>query len=89
MRELRGGLALVLRSGPRPPTQPEVREGSRAAVAGRLIAQPVYPQLRNTPCVPALTLRARFGRRLGDAPLPPLLQSAKESAKGGCHAEIV
>jgi hypothetical protein len=35
--------------------------GSRAAVAGRRMAQPVYPQLRNTPCDPALTLRARSG----------------------------
>jgi hypothetical protein len=36
-------------------------QGVRAAVAGRRMAQPVYPQLRNTPCVPAPTLRARTG----------------------------
>jgi hypothetical protein len=30
----------------------------RAAVAGRRMAPPVYPQLRKYPCVPALTLRA-------------------------------
>ena len=35
--------------------------GSRAAVASRLMAQPVYPQLRKYPCVPALTLRAKGG----------------------------
>jgi hypothetical protein len=27
-------------------------------VAGRLMTQPVYPQFRKCPCVPALTLRA-------------------------------
>src|SRR5450631_4050583 len=26
------------------------------------MAQPVYPQLRNTPCVPTLTLRAKLRR---------------------------
>jgi hypothetical protein len=31
---------------------------TRAAVAGRRMAQLVYPQLRKYPCVPALTLRA-------------------------------
>ena len=36
----------------------DFRLGSRAAVAGRRMAQPVYPQLRKYPCVPALTLRA-------------------------------
>jgi hypothetical protein len=30
----------------------------RAAVADRRMAQPVCPQLRKYPCVPALTLRA-------------------------------
>jgi hypothetical protein len=36
-------------------TQP----GSRAAVAGRLMLQPVYPQLRKYPCATAVTLGAR------------------------------
>src|ERR1700716_3227297 len=38
--------------------QCDFRFGSRAAVAGRRMAQPVYPQLRKYPCVRALTLRA-------------------------------
>jgi Reverse transcriptase (RNA-dependent DNA polymerase) len=33
-------------------------DSSRAAVAGRRMALPIYPQLRKYPCVPALTLRA-------------------------------
>ena len=41
-----------------------VRVGSGAAVAGRRMAQPVYPQLRKCPCVPAFALRAKYG---GDA----------------------
>jgi hypothetical protein len=41
-----------------------VRSGSGAAVAGRLIAQPVYPQLRKSPCDPALTLRANKRHQL-------------------------
>jgi hypothetical protein len=41
-----------------------VADGSRAAVAGRRMAQPVYPQLRKCPCVPAFALRAKYG---GDA----------------------
>jgi hypothetical protein len=36
----------------------EVRLGSRAAVAGTRMAQSVCPQLRNSPSVAALTLRA-------------------------------
>jgi hypothetical protein len=30
-------------------------------VAGKRVAQPVYPQLRKYACVPALTFRATFG----------------------------
>jgi hypothetical protein len=41
-----------------PRCTPHVRVGSRAAVAGRRMAQPVYSQLRKYPCVSALTLRA-------------------------------
>src|ERR1700730_9758299 len=41
---------------------PEVCLGSRAAVADRRMAQPVYLQLRKYPSVPALTLRARTVR---------------------------
>src|SRR5438128_11875522 len=33
--------------------------GSRAAVAGRLTLQPVYPQLRKYPCATAVTLGAK------------------------------
>jgi hypothetical protein len=33
--------------------------GQGAAVAGRRMAQPVYPQVRKCPCVPALALRTR------------------------------
>jgi hypothetical protein len=36
----------------------EVRFGSRAAVARRRMAQPVDPQIRKYPFVPALSLRA-------------------------------
>jgi hypothetical protein len=39
----------------------QVRSGSRTTVAAGLMAQPVYPQRRQFPCGPALTLRARFG----------------------------
>jgi hypothetical protein len=35
--------------------------GSRAAVADRRMARPVYPQLRKYARVPALTLRAKDG----------------------------
>ena len=35
--------------------------GSRATVAGGRMAQPVHPQLRKYPCVPALALRAQTG----------------------------
>jgi hypothetical protein len=35
-----------------------IRNESRAVVAGSLMAQPVYPSSGNTPCVPAPTLRA-------------------------------
>jgi hypothetical protein len=35
-----------------------IRFGSAAAVASRQMAQPVYPSSGNTPCVPALALRA-------------------------------
>jgi hypothetical protein len=37
--------------------------GSRAAVAGRLMAQLVYPQFRKYPSVSALTVRAKLGSR--------------------------
>jgi hypothetical protein len=40
-------------------SDPDVSDGSRTAVAGRLMAQPVYPQLQKYSCVPALTLRAQ------------------------------
>ena len=33
-------------------------------MAGRLMAQPVYAQLRKSPCVSALMLRANFGHSL-------------------------
>jgi hypothetical protein len=42
----------------------DFRFGSGAAVAGRPMAQPVYPQLRKYPCVSALTFRARSGHAL-------------------------
>jgi hypothetical protein len=38
-------------------------DSSRAAVAGRRMAQPVYPQLRKYPCVRALTFGAKSGSR--------------------------
>ena len=54
-----------------------VCNGSRAAVAGKPMARPVYPQLRIYPCVTALTLRAKINQassgearydRLGEPP---------------------
>jgi hypothetical protein len=37
-------------------------------VAGRRIARPVYPSFGDTPCVPALTLRAKLGSRNACSP---------------------
>jgi hypothetical protein len=41
----------------------DVGFGSRAAVAGRLMVRPVYPQLRKSPSVPGLTFRAKGRHR--------------------------
>jgi hypothetical protein len=57
----------------------DVSVGSRAAVAGRRMAQPVYRQLRKYPCVLAPTLRARSGRVIAQyfpGEVPPNVNSA-------------
>jgi hypothetical protein len=57
------------RDGRSVPHRSKVRFGSRTAVAGRLVAQPVYPRFGNTPCAPALTLRAQCTKSLRSSPL--------------------
>jgi hypothetical protein len=54
----------------------KVRNGSRTAVAGRLVAQPVYPQLQKSPSVLALTLRTNNRR------------SAAPIRNGGVHPPV-
>src|ERR1700736_6033996 len=55
--------------------RPDHTSGSRAAVAGRLMAQPVHPQLRKYPCVPAFR-HLRFVPRAG-IPAPFFLWNAR------------
>ena len=59
---------------------PSCRFGSVAAVAGRLVPQPVYPQLRKFPCVRALTLRAnsRLNRTAQSCPEFAILKRTDE-----------
>lgn len=58
---------VLCESGDFLPPRADDRFGSRAAVAGGRMAQPVYPQLRKSPCCPALTFRANCGRVLPEA----------------------
>src|ERR1700730_7649661 len=47
-----------------------VCSGSRAAVAGRRMAQPVYPQLRKYPCVPSTYVSCQKPTFLPPARMP-------------------
>jgi len=81
--------------GQEPDQLPFVRLGSRAAVAGRLMLQPVYPQLQKYPCATAVTLGASKGHPEDDCvaamplPISPHPCCSRSSEKKVCRAPHV
>ena len=55
-------------------------------MAGGLMAQPVYPQLRKCPCIRALTLRA-MKRGVEPQHMVILVRLTERPANGDCYCE--